>query len=135
MSKFLAFVSNNVPQNLTSGSNVAPGTAIHGYGGNCCTRAVQINGNNIAIKAKGYASIILSATVSNSATGNVTISLYQDGTLLAAASTAIATADTPAVIAFPAAAIINCNSTFTITVTASTGDPIVNSVNMTIEGC
>lgn len=133
MAKAFAFISNNTVQTLTSGANVAPGTAQHGFGGCGCGYTIQISGNNINLRSGGYYKIDVGAIVSDSAEGDVTLALYQDGTLVAQGEEAIAAANDPANIAFPAGVKVNCNSTLTLVVTASAGNPIVNNLYITIE--
>lgn len=133
MSKAFAFISNNAAQALSSGANVAPGTAQHGFGCANCGYTIQVSGNNINLRASGYYKIDVSATVTDSEAGNVTISLYQDGVLIAQGSEAIAAATNPATIAFPAGVKVNCNSTLTLVVTASVGTPTVSNIYITVE--
>lgn len=138
MAKAYAFISNTTPQVFTaSPSTVNPGTAVHGFGGkgcgNCCQRTIEINGNAITLNASGYYDINVGATVTNSEAGNVTLSLYQDGNLVASGSEAIAAAADPASIAFPAGVKVNCNSTLTLVVTSSAGTPTVRDIYTTVE--
>ena len=132
MPKAFAFISNNTIQALTSGANVAPGTAQHGFGGCACGYIIQANGNNINLRAPGYYEIKIGATVTASAAGNVTLALYQDGNLIAQGSTAIAAADDPASISFPAGVKTCCNSALTMVVTSSAGNSSVNNIYTTI---
>lgn len=132
MSKAFAFIANNTSQTITGGGAINPGTAQHGFGCACGTRAIQVNGNNINISCGGYYDIVVGATVSDSEAGNVTLSLYQDGNLIAQGSEAIAAADDPASISFPAGIKVNCTSTLTLVATASAGNPIVTNVYTTI---
>lgn len=133
MSKAYAFISNNTAQALTSGANVAPGTAQHGFGGCGCGYIIQVSGSNINLRAPGYYDVKVGATVTDSAAGNVTLALYQDGVMIAQGSESIAAADDPASIAFPAGVKVSCNSTLTLVVTASAGNPSVNSIFTTVS--
>lgn len=136
MAKVFAFISNNTAQALTSGANVAPGTAQHGFGnvscGCSCGYTIQVNGNNINLRAPGYYKIDVGATVTDSEAGNVTLTLYQDGNVIAQGSEAIAAASDPANIAFPAGVKVNCNSTLTLVVTTTAGTPTVNGLYITV---
>lgn len=133
MAKAFAFITNTATQTLTSGANVAPGTAQHGFGGCGCGYTIQVSGNNINLRAPGYYDIEIGATVTDSDAGNVTLALYQDGVLIAQGIETIAAANDPANISFPAGVKVNCNSVLTLIVTTTAGNPIVNNLYMTIE--
>lgn len=132
MSKAYAFIANNVAQTIVGGGSIAPGTAQHGFGCVCGNRAINVNGNAINIQSTGYYDVMIGATVTASAAGNVTLSLYQDGALIAQGSETIAAANDPASIAFPAGVKVNCSSALTLVVDATAGNPIVNSVYTTV---
>lgn len=133
MSKAFAFISNNVSQTITGGGVVNPGAVQEGFGCNHCGRIIQLNGNNISLRECGYYKINVGATVSSTAAGNVTLSLYQDGALVAQGSETIAVADDPASISFPAGVKVNCGSVLTLVVTATAGDPIVANIYTTVD--
>lgn len=133
MAKAYAFIANNVAQTLTGGGAISPGTAQHGFGCSCGQKIIAVTGNNINLKASGYYNIDIGATVTNSEAGDVTLSLYQDGALIASGSEAIAAAGDPASISFPAGVVVNCSSTLTLVVTATAGNPTVNNVYTTIQ--
>ena len=132
MSKAYAFIANNVAQTIVGGGPIAPGTAQHGFGCACGNRAINVNGNAINIQSTGYYDVMIGATVTASAAGNVTLSLYQDGALIAQGSETIAAANDPASIAFPAGVKVNRSSALTLVVDATAGNPIVNSVYTTV---
>lgn len=133
MAKAFAFITNTATQTLTSGANVAPGTAQHGFGGCGCGYTIQVSGNNINLRSGGYYQIDVGAAVSDSAAGNVTLSLYQDGVLVAQGIEAIAAENDPANISFPAGVKVNCNSVLTLIVTTTAGNPIVTGLYITVE--
>lgn len=133
MSKAFAFITNTNTQTLTSGANVVPGTAQHGFGCSGCGYTIQVSGNNINLRASGYYNINIGAAVTDSAAGNVTLSLYQDGALVAQGIETIATASDPASIAFPAGVKVNCSSTLTLVVTTTAGNPSVSGLYITVE--
>lgn len=132
MSKAFAFISNNTSQTITGGGVVNPGTAQHGFGCSGCGYTIQLNGTNINLRESGYYKVNVGATVSASATGNVTLSLYQDGALVAQGSETIDAANDPASISFPAGVKVNCSSVLTLVATATASDPIVTNVYTTI---
>lgn len=132
MAKAFAFIANNTPQTITGGGVVNPGTAVHGFGCTCCGRTIQPSGTNINLRETGYYSVDVGATVSASDAGNVTLSLYQDGALVAQGSETISAANDPASVSFPAGVKVNCNSVLTLVVTSTAGDPIVTNVYTTV---
>lgn len=132
MAKAFAFVSNATSQTITSGGPINPGTAQHGFGCVCGNRAINVSGNSINIQGGGYYDVVVGATVSATAAGNATLSLYQDGALIAQGSETIAAANDPASIAFPAGIKVNCTSALTLVVSATAGDPIVTNVYTTV---
>lgn len=132
MSKAFAFIANNTSQTITGGGVVNPGTAQHGFGCTCCGRTIQLNGTSITLCESGYYQVDVGATVSATAAGNVTLSLYQDGALVAQGSETIAVNDA-ASVSFPAGVKVNCSSVLTLVVTATAGDPIVTNVYTTVE--
>lgn len=136
MSKAYAFIANSTSQTITGGGVVNPGIAQHGFGktscGCSCEYIVQVNGNNINLKEGGYYDIEIGATVSATAAGNITLSLYQDGALIAQGSETISAASDPASISFPAGVKVNCNSVLTLVATSTAGDLIVTNVYTTV---
>lgn len=128
MSRAFAFIVNGTPQTITGGGVVNPGAATHGFGCTCCGRTIQLSGTNINLRDSGYYQVNVGATVSASAAGNVTLSLYQDGTLVAQGSEAIASVNDIASISFPAGIKVNCNSVLTLVATSTAGDPIVTNI-------
>lgn len=132
MAKAFAFIANNTSQTITGGGVVNPGTAVHGFGCTCCGRTIQLSGTNINLRETGYYSVDVGATVSASDASNVTLSLYQDGALVAQGSETIAAANDPASVSFPAGVKVNCSSMLTMVVTSTAGDPIVTNVYATV---
>lgn len=133
MSKAFAFISNHISQTITGGGAVNPGSAVHGFGCACCGRTIQLSGTNINLRESGYYKIDVGATVSATDAGNVTLSLYQDGALVAQGSETISAANDPASISFPAGVKVNCGSVLTLVATATAGDPIVTNIYTTVD--
>lgn len=126
MAKAFAYIANSTSQTITGGGVVNLGAAQHGFGCNRC------GGKAIQISECGYYAVMVGATVSDTAIGDVTLSLYQDGQLIASGTETIAAANDPASIAFPAGIKVNCNSVLTLVATATAGNPIVTNVYTTI---
>lgn len=134
MAKAFAFITNTTSQTLTSGAMVNPGTAEHGFG--CCSNCgytIRVNNTGINLQSSGYYNIDIGAAVSDTAAADVTLSLYQDGVLVAQGIETIAAANDPANIAFPAGVKVNCASTLTLVATATAGSPIVSGLYITVE--
>lgn len=133
MAKAFAFISNGTSQTITGGGVANPGTAQHGFGCYNSCKTIQVNGTNINLRSGGYYDIVVGATVSDSATGNVTLTLYQDGQPIASGTETIATANDPASISFPAGVKVTCSSVLTLVATATAGNPIITNVYTTVE--
>ena len=71
--------------------------------------------------------------MSASDAGNVTLTLYQDGALVAQGSETISAANDPASISFPAGVKVNCSSVLTLVVTSTAGNPIVTNIHTAVE--
>lgn len=133
MSKAFAFIANTTSQTLTSGATVNPGTAQHGFGGCGCGYTIRVNNTGINLQSPGYYKIDVGSAVSDTAAADVTLSLYQDGQLVAQGIETIAAANDPANVAFPAGVKVNCASTLTLVATATAGSPIVSGLYITVE--
>lgn len=133
MSKAFAFITNTNIQTLATAATVNPGTAQHGFGCTCCGHTIDVAGNNINLRESGYYNINIGAAVSDSDAANVTLSLYQDGTLVAQGIETIAAANDPANIAFPAGVKVNCASALTLVVTTTAGNAIINGLYITVQ--
>lgn len=133
MAKAFAFITNTTAQTLTSGATVNPGAAQHGFGGCGCNYIIRVNNTGINLQASGYYKIDVGAAASDTAAADVTLSLYQDGQLVAQGIETIAAANDPSNIAFPAGVKVNCASTLTLVATATAGSPIINGLYITVE--
>lgn len=133
MAKAYVYVANNTEQTITGGGVVNPGTAVHGFGCSCGERTISLNGNTINLNACGYYDINISATVSDSAVGNVTLAIYQDGTLISQTAEAVAVANDPSSVALNVGVLVKNSSILTIVASATGGNPIVVNLNTTIE--
>lgn len=133
MAKAFAFIVNETPQTLTSGATVNPGTAEHGFGCCSCGRIIRVNNTGINLQTGGYYKVDVGAAVSDTAVADVTLSLYQDGNLLAQGIETIAAANDPGNVSFPAGVKVDCASTLTLVATATAGSPIVSGLYITVE--
>lgn len=135
MAKAFAFITNTTAQTLTSGATVNPGTAQYGFGscGCNCGYIIRVNNTGINLQAPGYYKINIGAAASDTAAADVTLSLYQDGQLVAQGIETVDAANDPSNIAFPAGVKVNCASTLTLVATATDGSPIINGLYITVE--
>lgn len=133
MAKAFAFIENTTSQTLTSGATVNPGTAQHGFGCSNCGYTIRVNNTGINLQSSGYYKIDVGAAASDTAAADVTLSLYQDGVLVAQGIETIAAANDPSNIAFPAGVKVNCSSTLTLVATATAGSPIITGLYITVE--
>lgn len=133
MAKAFAYIANTTSQTVTGGGAINAGAAVHGFGCTNGARTIQVSNGNIVLSGCGYYAITVGATVTDSAAGNVTLSVYQDGVLVAQGSEAIAAASDPASISVPVGVKVGCGtSTITLVVTVSAGDPTVTAVYTTV---
>lgn len=136
MSKALMFAGNSTAQTLTGGGAVNLGSPIHGFGCTCCQKTIDLTSSGVLLRSGGYYTVIISTVVTNSEAGNVTLTLYQDGTPSAVitGSENIAAAGNPASITISGAVLVpKCGtSTLTVVATSSAGNPTINSISTTV---
>lgn len=127
MSKSLIFTSNTSSQSVNAGSAVVLGSVVHRNGCNC-----YLLNNSIQCKGQGIYSVKSSITLSPTATGNVSVSIYKDGNALAGATATetIATAgDTITLNPFGLFKIVcPCQNTSSITLVVSGASSVSNVV-------
>lgn len=133
MAKAFAFVQNTNSQTITGGGAVNVGLAVHGFGCTCGKKTIAVSNGNINLNAGGYYEAIIGATVSATAAGDVTLALYQNGTLVAQTATAIAAANDPASVSLPVGLLVDCCSTLAVIITSTAGDPIVGAIEIPIK--
>lgn len=132
MSKAAIFAVNTVTQTLTGTGLVSLGSPVHGFGCVCGQKAIDVSGNNLTLHEAGMYGVVISATVTASATGTVTLQAYQDGTAIGAPqSVEIATADGPASVTVAIGPRVACKTSSIITLVATTtaGNVAINGVD------
>lgn len=135
MAKALMIANNPAVQTLASGSAVNLGTALHGFGNCNCQKIISISNGGVALGEGGYYTFMISANVSNSDAGNVTLTVFQDGAATPfVMSETIAAANDPASITLTGAVVVSRCSSSVLTVVATTtaGDAIVNNIAATV---
>ena len=133
MSKAYIYISNQTEQTITGGGVVNPGTARHGFGCTCGQKTIALNGNTINLNARGYYDVNIGATVSDSAPGDVTLAIYQDGTLITQRATTIAAANDSAGIPLNIGVVVDNSSILTIVASSTAGNPIIGNIDVTIQ--
>lgn len=136
MSKALMFAGNSTAQTITGGGAVNLGSPIHGFGCTCCQKTIDLTSSSVLLRSGGYYTVIVSAVVSNSEAGNITLTLYQDGvaSTIITGSENIAAAGNPVSITISGAVLVpKCGtSALTIVATSSVGNPTINSISTTV---
>ena len=84
------YCANTSKQTLVEGGAIPFGGVVRRFGKN-----IQMDGQNIVLMGSGYYDVVVSATLSPAATGDVSIQLYQDGVAVqgATASATVAAAN------------------------------------------
>lgn len=137
MAKALMVANNSIAQTLTSGNAVNLGAAMHGFGnvGCNCQKIITANNGGVALAEGGYYFFAITANVSDSAEGNVTLTVYQDGSpTVFTGSAAIAAENDQATITLTGVLVVNrCSSSnFTVVATTSAGSAIINNIATTV---
>lgn len=132
MSKAAIYVVNSTPQTLTGGGSVDLGNPVHGFGQTCCQKTIDVSGNNLTLRDGGMYGIVISATVTASDVGTVTLQAYQDGSAIGAPqSVTIAAANDAQSVTLPLGPRVACNNSSIITLVATTtaGNVIIDGVS------
>lgn len=132
MSKAALFAVNTAQQTLTGGGSIDLGNPVHGFGQTCCQKTIDVSGNNLTLREGGMYGIVMSATVTASAAGTVTLQAYQDGTSIGSPQAVnIAAANEVASVTVPIGPRVACNGSSIITLVATTtaGNVIIGGVS------
>lgn len=133
MSRSIIQTVNQSLQAVTAGSTIALGSVIRRFGCNC-----RLNGNSvIELSGQGYYEVTATVTLAPTASENVSISLYQDGTPIsgAVATGSVTTAGNS--ITLPLATTVRnnccCDSISAITCVLTSGTSTVSNISMRVE--
>ena len=133
MSKSLIQIANTSNQTVEENGIISPGTILRRYGCDC-----QLFGNAIVLDGSGYYDINASVTVSPTATGVVTVSLYENGVPVqgATASAYAGTAEQP--VAIPIVTTVRrgcncCNGLSNLTFVLEEGAGVVSNISAKVE--
>ena len=133
MSKAALYAINSTQQTLTDGASVDLGNPVHGFGKTtCCQRSIDVSGNNLTLREGGMYGIVISATVTASAAGPVTLQAFQDGVAFGVPqAVTIAAANDAAPVIMNLGPRVACNGSSIITLVATTtaGNVIIGGVS------
>lgn len=132
MSKAALFALNSTTQTLTGGGSVDFGNPVHGFGQTCCNRTIDVSGNNLTLRDAGMYGIVISAAVTASAPGTVTLAVYQDGVATGVQQAVnIAVANDAESVTLVFGPRVNCGNSSIITLVATTtaGNVIVANID------
>lgn len=135
MSKAALYAINSTQQTLTDGGSVDLGNPVHGFGNTgcgCCQKTIDVSGNNLTLRDGGMYGIVISATVTASAAGTVTLRAFQDGVAFGVPqAVTIAAANDAAPVIMNLGPRVTCNGSSIITLVATTtaGNVIIGGVS------
>lgn len=131
MSKPLLYAVNQSSQNIAVDSAVGLGGAVRR-----CGCELDVSGNSVLIEGSGYYNISLNVVCAPSATGNVTVTLYEDGVAIPGATATMSVSTANNIVTIPINDVVIrqccCNPsriTCVLTGTAST----VTNVTITVK--
>lgn len=136
MSKSLGYYTFTGVQEVAAGSTLPLTNTVRQYG-----RCIRLNNNAIALRsacgcmdnASGYYSVSVNATLTASAEGQVTVSLYQDGNLVPGAVQTTSAAENGIVnFGFTAPVRVFCGQNESILTVYVNGQQ-VNTMNVAVE--
>ena len=131
MSKSLIQVANIGQQSVLANSVISLGSVLRRFGCNC-----RLNGNAIELEGEGYYTIDMDATVTPTAAGNVTITLFKDGVAIpgATATNSVSTVGNSTTLPINTTVRMgcNCNGASSITAVLVAGPGVVNNISMRV---
>lgn len=132
MSKSLIQVANQSQQNVAVNSIISLGSVQRRYGCNC-----RLSGNGIEVDGQGYYKVDASVSVAPTATGNVTVALYNNGVQVpgAIAYSSVGTAANPTNLNIVATIRQGCccDSADNLTLVLLEGEGVVQNVSLRVE--
>ena len=131
MSKALIYTANTAGAEVAIGNTIPVGSIIRRYG-----RCIDATGSAINLGEPGYYLVDVSASATAAATGDVTLSLAQDGVLIpgATATVTVATVNTqvvnPKIVGI--VRVMCCNPSSLSVVVGGTTAPTVENMTMSV---
>lgn len=132
MGKSLIQTTNQTTQTLAENGIISLGSVLRRYGCNC-----RLSGNAIEVVGEGYYKVDATVSVEPTATGNVTVALYNNGVQVqgAIAYGSVSTAENP--VTLPIVSTIRqgccCNSADSLTLVLLEGAGDVTNVSLRVE--
>ena len=132
MGRSLIQVSNQSSQTVENNSIISLGSVLRRYGCNC-----RLSGNAIEVNGEGYYKVDANVSIAPTATGAVTVALYNNGAQVpgAIAYGSVSTANNP--VTLPIETTIRqgccCDSADNLTLVLITGAGVVSNVSMRVE--
>lgn len=131
MGKSLIQVTNQSPQNVELNGIITLGSVLRRYGCNC-----RLSGNAVEVKGEGYYEIDACVTVEPTATGTVTVALYNNGVQVQGAISSATASSASSPVTLPIVSTIRqgccCDSADNLTLVLLEGEGSVTNVSMRV---
>ncbi len=130
MSKSLIQTVNTSQQTVAVDSIISLGSVLHRFGCNS-----RLNGNAIELRGEGYYTVDVDATVTPTAIGNVTITLFKDGVAIpsATATNSVSTVGNSTTLPINTTIRLGCNcDRASLTVVLVAGEGTVNNISVRV---
>ena len=130
MSKSLIQTANSSQQNVAVNSIISLGSTLRRFGCNC-----RLNGNAIELRGEGYYTIDVDTTVTPTAAGNVTVTLFKDGVAIpgATATNSVSTVGNSTTLPINTTVRVGCcGGDSSITAVLIAGAGVVNNISMRV---
>ena len=128
MAKSLIQTANSSQQNVAVNSIISLGSTLRRFGCNC-----RLNGNAIELVGEGYYTIDVNTTVTPTAAGNVTVTLYKDGVAIpsATATNSVSTVGNSTTLPITTTVRLGCkcDGSSSITVVLIEGAGVINNIS------
>lgn len=133
MSRSIIQTVNQSLQAVTAGSTITLGSVLRRFGCNC-----RLNGNSvIELLGQGYYEVTATVTLVPTASGNVSVALYQDGTPISGAVVTGSVTTAGNSITLPLVTTVRnnccCDSVSAITCVLTSGTSTVSNISMRVE--
>ena len=131
MSRSLIQVANQSSQTVAVNSIITLGSVQRRFGCNC-----RLSGNGIELVGSGYYTVSATVSIAPTAEGNVTVSLYDNGSQVTGAVAYATVAGAGDFVTLPIEATIRqmcCDSASNLTLVLTEGTGTVTNVSMRVE--
>lgn len=134
MSKAAIYTVNSGAQAVAVGGTINLGTIVRRFGRECCDPSINLNGSSITLNDPGYYDIDVAVTALPTASGPVTITVFQDGTAVPGSTnttTAPAAGNPVNVVSLPMVRV-RCGSASSISVVLTNGVGTVANISVKV---